>query len=93
LQRSIWHQDSENNAAYYPVIFETEEALLRAEEALKQNQIGTRRYFYPSLATALPYLNPTEMEVTDSISKRVLCLPLYYDLTDEQIIKIEKIIL
>ncbi|SDW83811.1 DegT/DnrJ/EryC1/StrS family aminotransferase [Aequorivita viscosa] len=84
LKRPTWHPDSENNGAYYPVIFETEEALLQVEEALKQNQIGTRRYFYPSLATALPYLNPTEMEVTDSISKRVLCLPLYYDLLMEE---------
>ncbi|NLN26066.1 MAG: DegT/DnrJ/EryC1/StrS family aminotransferase [Bacteroidetes bacterium] len=85
LQRPVWHQDSENNAAYYPVIFETEEALLQAEETFKQNQIGTRRYFYPSLATALPYLDPTEMEITDSISKRVLCLPLYYDLEIEDV--------
>lgn len=85
LKQPLWHPDSENNGAYYPVIFETEEALLQAEETFKQNQIGTRRYFYPSLATALPYLDPTEMEITDSISKRVLCLPLYYDLEIEDV--------
>ena len=85
LKRPLWHPDSENNGAYYPVIFETEEALQQVEDILKQKQIGTRRYFYPSLATALPYLNPTEMEMTDSVSKRVLCLPLYYDLEIEDV--------
>jgi dTDP-4-amino-4,6-dideoxygalactose transaminase len=34
-----------------------------------------------------------EMEVTDDIAKRVLCLPLYYELTDEEIDWISRIIL
>ncbi|QCX53438.1 DegT/DnrJ/EryC1/StrS aminotransferase family protein [Elizabethkingia sp. JS20170427COW] len=83
--RPLWHKNSENNGAYYPVVFETEELLLKIVERLKGAEIGTRRYFYPSLATALPYLEPTEMLVTDAISKRVLCLPMYYDLSFEEV--------
>lgn len=80
LKRPKWHSDSKNNAAYYPVVFEKEEALLAAEKILKENNIGSRRYFYPSLADALPYLEPQSFPITDAVSKRVLCLPLYYDM-------------
>lgn len=78
--RPQWHRQSENNAAYYPVLFESESALLDAEQRLKEQEIGSRRYFYPSLASALPYLEPKVFPVTDDIAKRVLCLPLFYEM-------------
>lgn len=91
--RPQWHIDSENNGAYYAVVVESEQLLERIVESLNKKDIGTRRYFYPSLASALPYLEPQSMSVTDNISKRVLCLPLYYDLTLEEIDYICSIIL
>ena len=54
-------------------------------EYLKGQEIFTRRYFYPSLANALPYLEPVQMPITDDIAKRVLCLPLYFNLTVEEV--------
>ena len=93
LRRPIWHVFSENNAAYYPVIFETEEQMLNCRQILEANQIGTRRYFYPSLASALPYLEPKAFSITDSISSRVLCLPMYYDLSVEEVEMIADVIL
>jgi len=83
--RPLWHHQSANNGAYYVLIFETEALLLKVVEHLNKNNIGTRRYFYPSLAKALPYLQPIEMPITDDISKRVLCLPMYYDLSFEEV--------
>lgn len=83
--RPIWHPQSENNAAYYPVVLESEELLLKIMDGLRVTEISTRRYFYPSLASALPYLSPQEFKVTDDLSRRVLCLPLYYDLTLEEV--------
>jgi len=83
--RPKWHKDSAQNYAYYPVVFESEELLLKSVQKLAGNNIGARRYFYPSLANTLPYLNPVELEVTDTISKKVLCLPLYYDLSLEEV--------
>jgi len=69
------------NYSYYPILFESEEALLKSEQALKQQQIFTRRYFYPSLAHSLPYIDTVEeLPIVENISKRVLCLPLFYDL-------------
>ncbi len=70
--------DFDYNYAYYPVVFETEEQLLLARNALLKNEINSRRYFYPSLNN-LPqviHLNQT-CPVSENISKRVLSLPLY----------------
>ncbi|WP_313373385.1 DegT/DnrJ/EryC1/StrS family aminotransferase [Chishuiella sp.] len=91
--RPLWHKDSENNGAYLPLVLESEELLLKIKTELDKKEIFTRRYFYPSLATALPYLNSTDMPITDDISKKVLCLPLFYDLTEEEVDWICRIIL
>lgn len=80
-----WHSNANENYAYYPIISESEELLLKIKEHLDLNEIFTRRYFYPSLASALPYLPKRELPITEDISKRVLCLPLYYDLTVEEV--------
>ena len=81
----VWHEAATINYAYYPLVFESEALMLKCIDRLKTSEIFTRRYFYPSLANALPYLQPQDFEVTDAISKRVLCLPLYFDLTLEEV--------
>ncbi|NOJ75674.1 DegT/DnrJ/EryC1/StrS family aminotransferase [Empedobacter stercoris] len=91
--RPVWHVESKNNGAYYPLVFETEELMLKCQTKLQLAEIGTRRYFYPSLATALPYVTPVDMPVTDNIAKRVLCLPLYYSLSFEEVDLITRLIL
>lgn len=83
--RPKWHAQSKNLGAYYAVVFDKEEQMLRTMKHLSGNEIGTRRYFYPSLASALPYLNPQAMSITDDIAPRVLCLPMYYDLSFEEV--------
>jgi len=88
-----WHSHATLNYAYYPIILESEELLLRIKERLDANEVFTRRYFYPSLANALPYLDQRFLDVTDNVSKRVLCLPLFYDLTEEEVDFICRLIL
>ncbi|WP_114793151.1 DegT/DnrJ/EryC1/StrS family aminotransferase [Niabella yanshanensis] len=83
--KPIWHKDATINYAYYPIVLESEELLLEIKTKLDGNEIFTRRYFYPSLASSLPYLESQSLAVTDDISQRVLCLPLYYDLTLEEV--------
>ncbi|OJV32029.1 MAG: aminotransferase DegT [Bacteroidales bacterium 36-12] len=83
--RPTWHTQSNNLGAYYAVVFDQEEQMLRTMKHLSDNEIGTRRYFYPSLASALPYLEQKAMPITDDIACRVLCLPMYYDLSFEEI--------
>lgn len=88
-----WHNNATLNYAYYPLVFETKDLALKCFNVLKHKEIFARRYFYPSLAKTLPYLDPKEMPITDDISQRVLCLPLYYDLSIEEIDMIARIIL
>ena len=89
----VWHKQSQPNFAYFSIVLESEELLLKIKNSLDANEIFTRRYFYPSLATALPYVSKVIMPVTDVIAKQVLCLPLYYELTIEEIKMICRLIL
>lgn len=91
--KPLWNKNATLNYAYYPIITDSEEILLKTEKKLQENGIQTRRYFYPSLATALPYLKPKHLPITDDISKRIVCLPLYCDLSVEEVNVICKIIL
>lgn len=84
-------EDFTYNYSYYPVLFESEAILLKVREALATKKIFTRRYFYPSL-NGLPFLNYQPCEVSESVSKRVLCIPLFYDLSNEEIELISSII-
>jgi dTDP-4-amino-4,6-dideoxygalactose transaminase len=76
-------QDIEGyNFAYFPVIFESEERALFTKKTLEDNQIFPRRYFYPSLST-LSYVSGNT-PISDDISSRILCLPIYHELTKEE---------
>ncbi len=79
-------EDIEHNYAYYPIVFNSEEALKQAFKKLADYDIFPRRYFYPSLNT-LPYLSSTQKcPVAEDIALRSACLPLYADI-DESVIK------
>jgi dTDP-4-amino-4,6-dideoxygalactose transaminase len=85
LQPPPIKEDTEYNYSYYPVLFRAEQELLEAVEALNKNDIFPRRYFYPSL-NRLPYIkSPRGCSVSEDISKRILCLPLYDDLGEADI--------
>jgi len=88
-----WHKNASLNYAYYPLVLESEELLLGIKEKLDGKEIFTRRYFYPSLAKTLPYLPKINMTVTDDIASRVLCLPLYFDLSESEVDMICQLIL
>jgi dTDP-4-amino-4,6-dideoxygalactose transaminase len=82
----------EYNYSYFPVIFRNEEVLLKVKNNLANENINTRRYFYPSL-NKLPYLAPAfPCPVSEDIAQRVLCLPFYQELPDDSVIRICSII-
>jgi dTDP-4-amino-4,6-dideoxygalactose transaminase len=91
LQKLKLREGTNWNYSYYPILFETEEKLLRVELALNAKQIYPRRYFYPGLNT-LPFVKSNQMPVSDSVYKRVLCLPLSHELKKEAILLIAKTI-
>jgi len=88
LQKLKLREETDWNYSYYPVLFETEEQLLNAEQALKEQQIFPRRYFFPGLHT-LTYVKRAEAPICESVYTRVLCLPLSESL---QINSLEKIV-
>jgi len=77
-EKTIW------NYSYFPVIFKTEAILLEAQNILNQNNIFPRRYFYPSL-NKIEYTKGKKMPISESISERILCLPLYVGLSYKEL--------
>jgi len=73
------------NNSYYPVVFPSEEEMLRVREKLNEQNIMPRRYFFPSLNT-LSYLETSnKCPISEDISSRILCLPLYVGLENETV--------
>jgi dTDP-4-amino-4,6-dideoxygalactose transaminase len=92
-----FHPDA-YNYSYMPVVFDSEETLLRVESHLKVNGVIPRRYFWPSLNTVLPLpKDPPQprqsLPVAEQIASRVLCLPLHDQLRDEEIQHISNLVL
>ncbi|MBL8011601.1 MAG: DegT/DnrJ/EryC1/StrS family aminotransferase [Flavobacteriales bacterium] len=80
------------NHAYFPVVLPNEAALLAVVEALGAIGVMPRRYFYPALNT-LPYVNRSGgCPVAEDVARRVLCLPLYHDLSDAWIERIAEVL-
>jgi dTDP-4-amino-4,6-dideoxygalactose transaminase len=92
---SLLHQKINNfakyNYAYYPVVFESEAKVLSVISELEKNSITPRRYFHPSL-NIFKIFNKSECPQSESISSRILCLPLYHDLKISEVDKICDII-
>lgn len=91
------YQDKvKNNYAYFPVTFD-DYKLTRDEvlEKLKEHNIFARKYFYPLTSSFEAYKDKfpiQETPVAKYIADRVLTLPLYADLTLEDVDKICEII-
>lgn len=81
----------EYNYAYYPVVFRTHAQMMAVREALIKNDVLPRRYFYPSL-NRLPYLNGRRCPVSESLTERVLCLPLMYGLPKSDVERIANVL-
>lgn len=80
------------NYSYYPIILPSEKNLLKIKSALNKQNIFPRRYFYPSL-NKLNYVKYKQMKISENISKRILCLPLYKGLENKTILQISGIII
>jgi len=89
IQKPVWRTAASRNAAYYPIILPSEADVINVTHALEEQGVFARRYFYPSLAE-LPYTPSDPLPVTQDISKRVLCLPLYPDLSVEDVHRIAR---
>ncbi len=91
VQRPKLQDSLEYNYAYYPVIFESEKKLLQCIKTLNAENIFPRRYFYPSLNT-LRYVSGETCPVSESVVRRIACLPLYPNLDDAIVQNISNIV-
>ncbi len=79
------------NTAYYTVLLESENQLMEVQKSLQIAEVFPRRYFYPSL-TQLPYVHQSTCEIASDVSSRILCLPLFYGLSENEVKGIASII-
>ena len=90
--------DVKHNYAYFPILIKADEfGITRDElfEVLGKNNIGARKYFYPITSSFEAYKGVFRVEDTPvalRVSMEVMTLPLYPELTDEQIANISEII-
>lgn len=91
LKRMKLREETQWNYSYYPVVFESEDQLLKIQKLLNDDSIFPRRYFYPSLNT-IEYVCGNSMPVAESIASRILCLPLYVGMEGVDLERICKII-
>jgi len=76
-----WNENGTRNYGYFPILLKSNEQLLLVQKKLNVNNIFPRRYFEMSL-DLLSYINNTHnCSNSQDISKRILCLPLYNDLS------------
>ncbi|TSJ39880.1 DegT/DnrJ/EryC1/StrS family aminotransferase [Fluviicola chungangensis] len=90
-KQEIQAQTTRYNCAYYPLLFESQQTLLHIKKALEEQNIFTRRYFYPSL-NSLNYVTEQSCPVSESVSERILCLPIYFDIGEATVQRICEII-
>ena len=92
-------KDVKTNHAYFPVIFQEEAFGASRDEvfnALKEHNIGARKYFYPLNTTLDCYrdrYDANETPIALNISRQVLTLPIYADLSLKDVDRICDVIL
>lgn len=84
--------DNVSNHAYFPVLVQSAYPLNRDElyQKLRDNNIFARRYFYPLISEfpmyrGLPSAERSNLSVASRAAGEILCLPIYPELSDEQI--------
>ncbi|MEO6000210.1 MAG: DegT/DnrJ/EryC1/StrS family aminotransferase [Chitinophagaceae bacterium] len=83
--------DTLHNFAYFPVLFPSHTVMLSIRDALAAAGIEARRYFYPSL-NELPFLQGASCPVSEEVSQQILCLPMYYALSFEEVKAVAEVI-
>lgn len=99
IRLSVVQEDVVSNYAYFPAVFEHEKTGISRDDVaqkLAENNIFARKYFYPlcsdfECCTELGI--KSDVPVAKYVSERVLTLPLYSDLTIEDVNRICDVIL
>ena len=88
-------KDTKRNYAYFPVLFDESDMRDRIYDVLREENIYSRKYFYPITADAACFKNKykkVDLSKARDFSKRILVLPLYADLDKESVERICEVI-
>ena len=89
-----------HNYSYFPIFIEEEQFGMTRDELyfkMKERGILGRRYFYPLISSFHTYnglvsSSPTNLPIATRIAKEVICLPMYHDLSIEEIDRVIRLI-
>ena len=90
----------QHNYAYFPIVVDSAKYGMTRDELfdrLRANNIISRKYFYPLCSDfptyrGLPSAAPANLPVAVKSAANILCLPLYSDLTPEDISRVISIV-
>ena len=85
--------DVKHNCAYFPIFVCQKKYGMERDELYKKfitRNIYCRRYFYPLISQFPMYrkfksANPSNLPIAEKIAKQVVCLPLYSDLSNQNL--------
>lgn len=87
------------NYSYFPILINSDYPLSRDAlyQKLKDNNIFARRYFYPLISdfkmyTSMPSAQPINLPVAKEVAEQVICLPMYADLSSENLTRVINLI-
>ena len=89
-----------HNYAYFPILINAAEYGMTRDELyfkMRDDNVLGRRYFYPLISTfdtykGLESSNPANLPVATRIADEVICLPMYYGLTEEDLERVVRCI-
>ena len=89
-----------HNYSYFPILIDAAEYGMSRDELyfkMRDDNVLGRRYFYPLISTFDTYKNlessnPANLPVATRIADEVICLPMYYGLTEEDMDRVLKCI-
>jgi len=92
--------DVRHNYSYFPVFVDAEQYGMTRDELyfkMKDHNIFGRRYFYPLISTFSTYrglesATPEKLPIATKIADSVICLPIYAELSMDDVLNIIKII-
>jgi dTDP-4-amino-4,6-dideoxygalactose transaminase len=79
------------NYSYFPVFLSSEDIVIKLKAVLFENGINVRRYFFPSL-NELSFVKYQSCPVSEDLARKVICLPLYPGLPENDVSRICDII-